>query len=80
MAGTGEHLIHALTRDAERTSKLGLVGAGLMRVEKGTSKVAPRPIESLKRIERLLVGAEHGLDFGVVCHACTVARKSTLHL
>jgi hypothetical protein len=78
VTGTGEHLVDALTGDAERTGKLGLVGACLVRVEQGTPKVAPRPVESLKRIERLLVGAEHGLDFGVVCHVRIVATQGHL--
>jgi hypothetical protein len=32
VAGTAEHFVHALTRDAERTAKLGLAGARLVRV------------------------------------------------
>ncbi len=51
-----------------------------MRVEQGAPEVAPCAVEALKRIERLLVGAEHGLDFGVMCHAWTIARKGTLQM
>ena len=80
VTGTGEYLVHALTRDAERTGKLGLVGARLVRGEQGAAEVAPGLVEALKRVERLLVGAEHSLDFGVVCHASTIAGKGTLHL
>ena len=69
MTGTAEHLVHALTRDAERTGKLGLAGARLVRGKQGAAEVAPVPVEALERVECLLIGAQHGLDFGVVCHA-----------
>jgi hypothetical protein len=48
VTGTGEHLVHALTRDAERTGKLGLVGARLVRGEQGATEVSPRPVEALE--------------------------------
>ena len=37
---TGEHLIHALARDAQRTGELGLIGPRLMRSQQGAAKVA----------------------------------------
>ncbi len=69
MTGTAEHLVHALTGDSERTGKLGLARARLVRGKEGAAEVSPVPIEALKRVECLLVGAQHGLDFSVVSHA-----------
>ena len=80
MTGTGEHLVHALTRDAERTGQLGLVRARFVCSKQGATKVSPSLVEALKRVERLLVGAQDRLDFGVMCHASNISRKSYLHL
>jgi hypothetical protein len=80
VTGAGEYLVHALTRDAESTGELCLIGARLVRSQQGSAEVAAGFVEALKRIERLLVGAEHGLDFSVVCHASTIAGKGILHL
>ena len=80
VTGTAEHLVHALTRDAERTGKLGLASTRLMRGEEGVAEVAPGAVEALKRVECLLIGTQHGLDFDVVCHVPTIARKGTLHV
>jgi hypothetical protein len=80
VAGTGEHLVHALTRDGERTGKLGLAGARLVRGEQGAAEVAPSPVETLERVECLQVSTYHGPDFSVVRHACTISGKVTLHL
>ena len=49
VTGTAEHLVHALTRDSERTGKLGLAGARLVRVQQGAAEVAPVPVEALER-------------------------------
>ena len=38
VTGTGEYFVHALTRNAERTGKLGLVGAGLVGDKKGATQ------------------------------------------
>ena len=67
--GAGEYLVYALTRDAESTGELRLIGARLVRSQQGAAEVASGFVEALEGIERLLVGAEHGLDFSVVCHA-----------
>jgi hypothetical protein len=80
VTGTSEHFVHALTRDAESTGELRLIGARLVRSQQGATEVAPGFVEALKSIERLLVGAEHGLDFSVMCHAATISRKGILHL
>ena len=70
--GPSEHLVDTLTRDAERPGKLGLVGARLMGNERGATEVAPGAVEALKLVERLLVGAQHRLDFSVVCQVSTI--------
>jgi hypothetical protein len=41
VTGTAEHFIHALTRDAKRTGKLGLAGARLVRGKQGAAEGAP---------------------------------------
>jgi hypothetical protein len=80
VTGTSEHLVHALTRDAESTGELRLIGARLVRVEQSAPEVTPGLVESLKRVECLPIGAEHSLDFGVVCHGLTIPVKGILHL
>jgi hypothetical protein len=57
MAGPAEYLVYALARDTERSGELGLIGAGLIRGEQRAAEVAPRFVQALKRIERLLIGA-----------------------
>jgi hypothetical protein len=67
-----EHLVHALARDTERTPELGLAGARLVRGKQGAAEVAPGFVKAPKRVERLLVGAQHRLDLGVVCQVSTI--------
>jgi hypothetical protein len=67
VAGAPEHFVNALTRNAERTGKLGLGCAGLGSVEQGAAKIPPRSVETLKRVECFPVRPQHSLDFGVVC-------------
>ena len=74
MTGTAEHLVHALTRDAKRTGKLGLVGARLVRGEQGAAKIPSGSVKTLKRVECFPVRAQHSLDFGVVCDGRTILR------
>jgi hypothetical protein len=80
VTGTGEYLVHALTRDAESTGELRLIGARLVRSQQGAAEVAPSFVEALKCVKCLSVSTEHGLDFGVVCHATTIAGRGSLHL
>jgi hypothetical protein len=80
VACTPEHFVHALTRDAERTGKLGLGGARLVRVEQGAAKIPAGSVETLKRVECFPVCAQHSLDFGVVCDGRTISQRGCLPL
>ena len=40
MTCAGKNLVHALTRDAERTGELRLIGARLVRSQQGAAEVA----------------------------------------
>jgi hypothetical protein len=57
VTGAPEHFVHALTRDANRTGKLGLGGARLMRIEQGAAKIPPGSVKTVERVECFLVRA-----------------------
>jgi hypothetical protein len=72
VTSTAEHFVHALTRDAKRTAKLGLGGARLVRGEQGAAEISPGSVKTLKCVECFPVSAQHSLDFGVVCDGRTI--------
>jgi hypothetical protein len=72
LTGTADYLVHALPRDAQCTSKLGLAGTRLVRGKQGAAEGAPGSVKTLKGVACFRMSTQDSLDLGVPFHARTI--------